>query len=388
MDRTGVVRYYCAVGLLVIIGVLFLPVVDCFPPRPTDPSAAACSDQQHINLVVASSSQDEPYQRRPSLFLSTQQQRRRFGSHTTAAFAVKSSSSNSSSNISKNNNPEQLHFISEIHVVSSEPLPTTDRAQVDAFLASTTCRNHFLSGGGTNVIRDEPRTPELEACWRRACELHYGTLYLPAPDDPVVSTETSIQFPGLRLVNRVFSGVKFVDAEETTVRSRRRGKEYHTLLIAEQRQAMGPAPLVWLYNQLTGGESKRIKQQQQSITEGIPSDGELETSSSKSSNSRTGEASGYAISRIYIMEERPDSDGTAAAGEYYYKIGFECTVEVMVQFPRLLLKLLPVSKEKMEQQGSLSVKKAVEKDILKAIESTTQAFDEWKATTTSAASTV
>ena len=165
----------------------------------------------------------------------------------------------------------------------------------------------------------------------------------------------------------------------------RLGKEYHSVLIAEQRHVTGPAPLVWLYNQLTGGERQRIKQQQPPATNASSQNGE---SDRRRNGSSTGEASGYAVSRIYLTKDQPPQQ-QESPGEYsYYKIGFDCTVEVLVQFPRFLLKIMPVSREKMEQQGSLSVKKAVEKDILHAIESTTMAFEEWKATTASAASTV
>ena len=41
----------------------------------------------------------------------------------------------------------------------------------------------------------------------------------------------------------------------------------------------------------------------------------------------------------------------------------EASLEVIVKFPSLLLKVMPVSKKKAEEQGSASVLKAIGKDI-------------------------
>lgn len=242
---------------------------------------------------------------------------------------------------------ERLSFATEINICS-EPLPSTDRDEVYAFFRSDACRNHFLSGGGKSVLIEESRTPELEACWKHACDSHYGSRYLPVSESKILSTETSIQFPGLRIVNRVYTGVqrRAVNDEE----NRAGGEEYQALLIAEKRSAYGPPPLVWLYHQLTGSNKKNAE----------------------SDSDETGESSGYALTRIYIVDEER-ADATA------YKIEFDCTVEVLVQFPRFLLKILPTSKQKMEEQGSASVKKAIEKDVLRAVKSTSEAFQDWKA---------
>jgi len=241
-----------------------------------------------------------------------------------------------------------LSFVSEIHV-SSDPLPSTDKTEVYSFFASETCRNHFLSGGNPKPVVNEPRTPELEACWEKACHDYYGAQYLPGPDDQIISTETSIQFPGLRLINQVFSGVKQVVVNHHADHH----QEYNALLIAEKRRASGPPPLVWIYNQLTGsgGGSKTKKDE------------------------KTGESSGYALTRIYVTE---DDNGS-------FKIAFDCKVQVFVKFPKFLIRILPTSKERMEEQGSAAVQKAVSKEVMVAVETTNQAFEEWKSRAVSAA---
>ena len=311
--------------------------VHCFQ-RPSHQAVSDwCMEDQHH---VRTPSLVSPQQRPSSSMRSQHQQQQRMRPRSNALFAEK----------------ERLNFVSEMHV-SSEALPSTDRSEVDAFLQSTACRNHFLSGGGHNAIRDEIRTPELEANWQRACETHYGSQYGPAPDDGIVSTETSLQFPGLRLVNRVYSGVKLVLSTASDIKNDNSSREYQTVLIGEQRQAFGPAPLVWVYNQLTGENKKK-------------------QTNGKESNTETGESNGYARTRIYVVEEKEEMQSVVC-----YKIGFDCTVQVLVQFPRFLMKILPVSQAKMEEQGSLSVQKAVEKDVIRAINGTSEAFQKWKSET-------
>ena len=53
------------------------------------------------------------------------------------------------------------------------------------------------------------------------------------------------------------------------------------------------------------------------------------------------------------------------------ELDIETSLDIAVQFPKILLKILPVSKEKAEEQGSNSILKTLDKDTgasLKRIE--------------------
>lgn len=52
-------------------------------------------------------------------------------------------------------------------------------------------------------------------------------------------------------------------------------------------------------------------------------------------------------------------------------------LEVDVSFPKVLLRILPVSKEKAEEQGSQSILKTIEKDSGPALESFKDAYLEY-----------
>jgi len=142
--------------------------------------------------------------------------------------------------------------------------------------------------------------------------------------------------------------------------------EYRAFLIAEQRQVFGPRPIVWLYNQLTGGGGGGGSSSSSSSSE------EKQTGSQQGEDvdqQQLSESNGTAVTRIYLRQD----DATQA-----FSIGFDCTITVTVKFPKFLLRILPASKEKMEEQGSAAVQKSIEKDIRHAVETSGACFERWK----------
>jgi hypothetical protein len=216
---------------------------------------------------------------------------------------------------------------------TSDQIGTENKDELRAFFMSKTCRDHFFSAGGSRKISDEPLTPELEQHWNDACTAHYGAASRPEKGDVVVATESDVQFPGLTMKNKVYNGMKLLENGDFPT--------YTILLIAEKKRVFGARPVVWLFNQLTGNDAEKED------TFSAPS--------------------GMAQSKIYVVEE-----------ESGYFINFDCEIEITVKFPKWVVKILPVSKEKMEEQGSASVKKAVGNDISKCVESANDAFLNWQ----------
>jgi hypothetical protein len=227
---------------------------------------------------------------------------------------------------------ETLNFIANIETTST----SLDSVNIDVFtrfLKTTVCRNHFLSAGGTSKCVEVDLSPELEDLWRDSC-ISYNLDVLPSGGDAVVIGESSLQFPGLKMVNNVYTGVKLVEGDYRPF--------YKFLLIGERRKVYGPPPLVWLFNQMTGNSAENEDVVKPATTK--------------------------VLSTLSIADS---SDSVCFT--------FACNAEVVVEFPKFLLKILPASKEKMEEQGTASIKKAIERDIDKAVSTVNDAFFEWMA---------
>lgn len=220
---------------------------------------------------------------------------------------------------------------------TSDKLPYDSSQDVYDFCITKECRNHVLSSGGKSVIREIEVDDTLKKLWEEAAETWSGIETSPQLEngDCIIASETSINFPTLKLLNTVYSGVKLVNDIN--------GKPYYTIVsVADKRTPVGGAPVVWLFNKLTGSSN--------TTTEYSPPGGRAKS---------------------YITVEELN-DG--------YVIQFQAKVEIIVEFPSFLVKLLPASKEKLEEEGSASIYKSIDKDIKFAIYSIVDQFQLWKET--------
>jgi hypothetical protein len=223
---------------------------------------------------------------------------------------------------------ETLSFRADFDLVS-EKLPGAGKEEVVSFLKREETRNILL--GFTRPVQEQPMTPQYRAMWEDVSE-YYGPSSVPNDDDRLLSSCMEIHFPGMTLLVTVLSGVKVFETNEGM-------PEYAFYLVGEIQSPRGP--LAWLFNILTGRKDKPKDEFSKSLA--------------------------CAATRVSIV----DNDGGFA-------ISFDTKLEVEVQFPSALIKLLPVSKEKMEEQGSASVRKALSKDMLTAVTAMHDAFLEWR----------
>lgn len=231
---------------------------------------------------------------------------------------------------------EKLVFKGD-YTCSTDPLPGgVSQADVSAFLEQSATRDIFLSAGGTRTLQELELTPQFKGFWQEACR-HFGSDALPTDDDVVFAVDTVVSFPGLLLlVTTAVSGVKKIQGEN--------GLEgYELMLVAQKQTAQGAPPVVWIFNKLTG-----INKRDEALW--------YPPSQAK------------ARSTIGITEL---SGGSVA-------ISFKLELQVTVEFPAVLVKILPSSKEKTEEQGTASILKTVSKDIDKAMEVAFEKFVENK----------
>jgi hypothetical protein len=147
-----------------------------------------------------------------------------------------------------------------------------------------------------------------------------------------VKSESTVQFPGLKMVNLVYSGVK--------ARSKDDLPYYDIILVGERKRVFGAPPIVWLYNSLTGHSAEK--------------EGVLRSPSAR-------------VQSVISVTDK----------EFGPCFCFDCNVVIVVEFPKAVMKFLPFSKEKMEEQGTASVRKAVEKDIVNALDSINKVYFDW-----------
>ena len=226
---------------------------------------------------------------------------------------------------------EQLVFSGDYCGFTKSLPPGTSKNAAEEFMLQDTVRDLFFSAGGTRPIQQIKLTPELLHLWTECCE-YFGYDRIPTKDDLMVQVESSVQFPGMKLTTCSASGMFLMENESTGL------KEYHTFFVAEEQRVSGLPPAVWLYNKLTGNDKK--------------------------AKGTFHKASGKAISVISIQEQ----------SENALAFCFDIRLQIFVQFPRTLMKLLPMSKEKMEEQSGTSMRKAISKDVDLALESAYNLF--------------
>ncbi|KAL7563396.1 hypothetical protein ACA910_016496 [Epithemia clementina (nom. ined.)] len=226
----------------------------------------------------------------------------------------------------------------------SDPLPpdTTKEAAV-AFLMQDSTRDLFFSAGNTRKIELVETSPELLEMWNEVVEF-YGYERKPTVNDPIITVDSIVQFPGLKLITTAVSGVYVMTNKDTGF------EEYHFFSIADKQTTQGFPPAVWLYDQLTGSANK-----------------------DKDKFSRM---SGNARSVVSVVEHlsAAEAEDSSSGDEPRLCFSFDVILQIVVKFPSALLKIIPSSTEKMEEQGSKSIQKAVSKDVDLALLAAAQAF--------------
>jgi len=134
--------------------------------------------------------------------------------------------------------------------------------------------------------------------------------------------DTQVSFPGLTLVTSTVSGIKEIRNERNILEA------FEVFLIAEKSKPKGAAPIVWMYNKLTGNDKRE---------HGVF------------------QPPKQAKAKSLIGSTKLD-DGSLA-------LSFKLDMQITIEFPAILLKILPTSKEKVEEEGSASVLKTMSKDI-------------------------
>jgi len=162
---------------------------------------------------------------------------------------------------------------------------------------------------------------------------------------------TKLVFPNSDCVNNISSNgnanansnsdsITDDDSTSTTAAS---SPEFQLTFIKDSQKVTGPRFLVFIFNKLTGRDEGK---------EGKDGGG---------GGSGGGEGKEQAVTSFsrFFAEQSSETEATFV---------IETSLDIAIKFPSLLMKILPVSKEKAEEQGSASVIKTLVKDTGASLE--------------------
>ena len=237
-----------------------------------------------------------------------------------------SSSSSADEEAAEKKGMALLKFVGEA-TTTTDPvrMPPSGISLAD-FFAIDSHRDLLMKGTGNLV---EPMEPNDELMKRWAVEAKRVGAVPPQKGDALLQVTTSgIQFPGLKILSVATIGAKLIVDEDG-------GYLHEFTLVKDTIKAEGPRPIRFIFNKLTATRDEEAKEQ-----------------------------TTHSLTRTTVK----------SAGGDQIVFSSSSYLEVDVTFPRVLLRILPVSKEKAEEQGSQSILKTIEKDSGPALENFKKAY--------------
>ena len=212
-------------------------------------------------------------------------------------------------------------------------------------------RNSLFIGSGNIQVGQPSRLKDYKQSLRKKIwskeAKHFTPWGVQKSNDDIQLLEILLQTPflafsinGVGLLGYILT--KDGENEELFVINKYHCPEYQFLLFAEDFEAKGPPPLVWIFNQLTGRGNK---------TKLLP------TLSEKSHTF-------HMFLRVWASESKSMKEE-----DDIYRIVFKatCTAEINVMFPSMLLKLLPASKDFIESKGNAALLQNMERDVIPGV---------------------
>lgn len=251
-----------------------------------------------------------------------------------------------------------LHF-QATKTFNSDPVPFSSYATIQTFLQqeSNPIEGLLLSGSGMNVPQrlSLEDTMLLKDEWTAQTRLVGGND--PDPEnggDGVYQVTTGgINFAGLKVQSKALIGVK----KQVVLSSSHDFPEYQLVYIKDEQFVEGPRILVWIFQKLTGKSGS--------------STAATKNAGSESQKGRVDENGARMPPTQPPQQQQQQQQAVSSFSRFYVQITknqteaiftIESMLDIAVRFPTFLLKILPVSKEKAEEQGSASVMKTLDKD--------------------------
>lgn len=254
--------------------------------------------------------------------------------------------------------------------LSSTLSPATLQNQVANFLFQDENRDSILAGVGSKNPVQVLHQPDIELyrLWQveTSRQPHLAT---PSIGDAILKvTTTGIHFPGLTLKTVATVGCKEVQAPNHAA--------LEITLIQDELQAEGPEPLVWVFQQLTGTGPKNNDNKSNGIFPPIPFSllrGNNPRGDTRSNQGNNQERLTHSTNIITAeCSTIKDDDGKEVSSVIFRSVA---KLSINVSFPSFLLRILPVSKQMAESQGSDAIHRVVTRDIGPSLEALKKKYE-------------
>lgn len=233
--------------------------------------------------------------------------------------------------------------------ISTAPvsLPNKNNKQIRSFFREN--RNLLLSKEGNIQVISSPSENDMNN-WKIKNDLQFqnsnndngvsGVSSLRMDDDEVVQVETMMKFPGLKTIAASMLGTRLVTVNDSAdYDTAIKFPEYQFTLLNSHNKAEGLPPAVLIYSMLTGNKKK--------------------------TSNKNVMTSSYTTVKL----ERTNND------EYVFTS--KSSLEVKINFPSTLLKMLPLSTDTLEERGSVVMQKALEKEVGPNLERFRDVYVKW-----------
>ena len=270
---------------------------------------------------------------------------------------------------SSDNKKERVVFGGTLEI-QSKPLPRdVTRASLIRFFDEERESNIALiaSAGGDRVTERIPRTPELNEYWQDCSHDTYGIEYLPSDGDPIFATNTTTSYRGLffSLTTTTYNGIKTIIPSTDDNDDDSSMPKYVLNMIAEQQHPEGLPPVVWAFHKICSFCAGRDSLKPCGRAQGIMSVVEI--------------AGDDGADGSHAEEHQKQS---------HYALSFSIDISIQIEFPKRLIKIMPLKKDKAEKVVSKQILKAVSKDIERNLQVFYQLFLDWYADETNEAKEV
>jgi hypothetical protein len=251
---------------------------------------------------------------------------------TTANDEIDSSQTKKEESSIKKEETKMLTFSAKTSL-TSKPLKNSSPAKLLEFFKKAEHRDLIVTRGSDKPAEEVELTAELLQQWREACDV-VGSKY-PCEDDIVVITKAEgMRFLGLHVTNVSKVGVKLLVEKETSIVT------YEFTNIQDEQIVTGLPLAVLTFNILTGAGQN---------------DAERRTKT-------------YFVSRL--------SYGNSVKQDEIV-LKDESVLSVAITVPSFLSKILPKNLKKVEQKGSASIQKVLDKEVKKAFVAFEEAYEKW-----------
>ena len=215
------------------------------------------------------------------------------------------------------------------------------------FLSEEKIQHILLSGGTNSTIQKIPNDmldEQLTSKWYVQADTMNGSRPNTKTDSVVKVTPPGIDILTVSIIPTTTIGTKLIQSEHS---DGSKLPEFQATLIEDEPRAIGPKFFVWLFNKITFGRDP---------------DAEADMDDENTTRRES------AFFKLYVHKIDSEQNPTTSEDLTSFMFVAESTMWLEFEFPKLLLRFFPIKKSKAEALCSNAIVKALEKNMVPAME--------------------